>query len=239
MGLDFVVLMMDVEAWFGVRISDAQAERVRTMGDLFLFLLEHTRGEGPARCPTGQAFYHLRRVLTGELGVDRAQVRPATPLRDLVAAPARSTAWPQLEAALGLPGLPDPDPTPRGPTARGFGITLAAATAGAWLVYLLMVAMPGETMPIAIGLLIWVLVLVLVCELFGIFWLDGRVLRPVPIPTVRDVVMRLVARPSAATEPIAARVWASLVAIVSAHTGIPPHAIQPEYGWDELARRMG
>src|SRR5262249_18846998 len=152
---------------FGVTIPDARAEHLRTFGDLYAYLLERTQWKEPTPCPTSRAFYRLRRTLTGELGVERARVRPAALLRDLFPADSRGATWPRLAAALGLPGLPDPDPPPRGPSRRAFGITLAATTAGVWLVYLLLFLLPGDAVPVAVGFLLWFLYALLVCLLFG------------------------------------------------------------------------
>jgi hypothetical protein len=239
MGLDFFELLLDVERWFGITILDSPRERLDTIGDLYAFLLKHVGGERSEHCSTGQAFYLLRRVMIGELGVDRALVRPASHQRDLLPAQTPATAWPRLEAALGVSGLPNPDPPPRGPTARAFHIATAAVTIGAWLIYLLICIMPDGPAPVFVGALIWVLSLVLVGEVFGILWLDGRVISPVRIPKVRDLVLRVAAQPNGAlTDGRAARIWASLAAIISARTGIAAHEIHPDDGPDDLARRM-
>jgi hypothetical protein len=233
MYFDIVELVMDIEERFGVTISDERAARICTVGDLYAFLLGQTRQGAPTPCLTSQAFYRLRRTLTGELGVDRAGVRPATRLRDLFPPESRAAAWPRLAAALGLPSLPEPDPPPGGPTARSFGFWLGVATAGALLVQLLFCLVPGERMPVAVTLLIWLLALILVCEVFGILWIERRWLRPVPVPTVRDVVLRLTARDDSRRDTA---LWADLTAILSRHTGVPADRIWPEHRWDDLAR---
>jgi hypothetical protein len=233
MGLDIVELMMDIEERFGIRLSDDRAERMRTVSDLYVYLLARTHRIAPVPCPTSRAFYHLRRTLIGELGVDRARVRPSARLRDLLPAEARGTAGPRLAAALGLPDL---DPAPRGPTARAFRTALAAVTAGALLLHLLLNLLPGPPVPVAVTLLIWLLALLLVCELFGIFWLEWRCFNPVPVPKVQDLVVRLVARDrdryvdQDAVEPV----WADLVAILSEHTGVPGDQIRPEQRFEDL-----
>lgn len=38
MGLDIVEMVMEVEAVFGIEIPDADAERLRTVGDLYQYL---------------------------------------------------------------------------------------------------------------------------------------------------------------------------------------------------------
>src|SRR5262245_39463590 len=77
MGLDVIELIMDIEDRFSVSISDADAQRVSTVGDLYVFLLARTRWGADGPCPTGRACYRLRRTLTQQLGgPGPASVRP-------------------------------------------------------------------------------------------------------------------------------------------------------------------
>src|SRR6266852_2774557 len=141
MGLDIVELVMTVEEHFGVTIPDAEAQRILTVGELYVYLLERTRRDGRIPCPTSQAFYRLRRILTEELGVDRALVRPATQLRTLFPAGLRENALVWLADTLALPDLPDLDPAPRGPTGRSLKVAITWAAAAARLLSLLLFAL--------------------------------------------------------------------------------------------------
>jgi hypothetical protein len=238
---DMLESMMEIEERFGVTIPDERAEKFTTVGDLYLYLLGQTRRRARTPCPTSQAFYRLRRTLTGEFGVDRGRVRPATRLRALFPAAARSTTWPRLAAALGLPDLPD-WPRRRVPSARVFAITLAWAMAAWWLIYLLLLFFSGEDMPITFGLLIWFLVALLVCEGFGIAWIVGSLdyLGRIRVPRVRHLVVRLVLQQpdrnagTDAAEPSPRAVWADLVTILGAQTGGPAQEIRPEDRFTEL-----
>src|SRR5260221_11931140 len=84
MGLDVVEFVMEMEEHFGVVITDDQAWRMTTVGDLYAFLLAQDCRKASHQCPTSQAFYRLRRSLTGNLGIERSRVRPSAQLRDLV-----------------------------------------------------------------------------------------------------------------------------------------------------------
>ena len=241
MGLGIMELIMEIEEHFGVPIPDERAERILTVGDLYRYVLARTRRSLPTPCPTGQAFYRLRRTLTQEFGVDRVRVRPAARLRDLFPRASRGAAWPRLAAALGLANLPDPDPPrKRGPSARVFWIAIAAATAVAGLLYPVMLFFPDNdpTPPIVWGLIVWVGLLVLVCEFYGMFWF-ARYLEPRTIPCVRDLVVRLaVWRPDPTdAEPARAAVWADLTAILSRQTGVPADEIRPEQPFDDVFLR--
>jgi acyl carrier protein len=238
MGLDVVELIMDIEQHFGIRIPDADAERLYSVGDLYVYVLARTGRSDPVAfatpCPTSRAFYRVRRALTGELGVERSRVRPAVALRDLLPRETRPDGWSRLVAALRLQNPPDPDPPPRGPTWRVFWRAVGAATAAAWALYLLIYLLPGERTPVAIGFLFWFLSLLLVGELFGIFWLDGRFFNPAPVPKVRDLALRLAAWPGtpgaeeSPADSASAAVWTELTAILARHLGMQAESIRPE-----------
>jgi len=87
-GLDTVEFVMEIEATFGIRLLDAEAERVSTFGDLHALVLRKlVRG---ARCLTSAVFYRLRRALVTALAVERRAVRPAVSTETLVAAEGRA-----------------------------------------------------------------------------------------------------------------------------------------------------
>ncbi len=69
MGLDTVELAMEVEESFGITIPDGHACQMRTVGDLYLFILEETRDHrrGPDSCLTAATFYALRRCLASHI----------------------------------------------------------------------------------------------------------------------------------------------------------------------------
>jgi hypothetical protein len=241
MGLDVLELVMKIEERFGVTILDERAERITTVGELYVFLLEQGRKNAPTPCPTSRAFYRLRRALVADAGVDRAQVRPAVAVRDLFPAEVRPTAWPRLAATLGLTSPPDIDPPLRGPTWRAFRITLAAAMAVPLVLLLPFRLVPGDNSPLLLEVGLSLLVGLGVCFLFGVLWVDRRYLRPALVPRVRDLALSLAAqdvgRPDEGQTDSPAEVWANLVAVLSDHTGVPADQIRPEHNFGEdLAR---
>jgi hypothetical protein len=189
---DIVRMIMEVEQRFDVTIPDEQAERMVTVGDLYLYLLRKTRRTTQTPCPTSQAFYRLRRTLMAEFSVDRGQVRPATRLCKLFPAANRRATWPRLAAALGLPHLSDL-PTRYVPSARAFGICFALVTAAWWLLGSIPLLVSGDTFAIAYGLIIWFLLALLVWQWYGILWVAGALnyLVRIRIPNVRHLVIRL------------------------------------------------
>lgn len=234
--MDIVPVIAEVEERFGVTIRDERAWPT-TVGDLYLYLLGQARQHPHGPCPTGQAFYRLRRTLTAEFAVDPRRVRPATLLCDLFPAASRGATWPRLAAALGLPELPEL-PRRRAPSARALRITLAAVTAAWWLLYPILVLVTGDAFSLTYALVIWSLLALLVGEFFGIFWVAGFVdyLERVRVPQVRHLVIRLAiqADRSGGGEPTPRVVWEDLVDLVAAQAGVPVHEIHPEQRFGDL-----
>jgi hypothetical protein len=237
---DIAATMMEVEQHFGVTIPDERACLMNTFGDLYLYLLGRSRRRAQGPCPTGQAFYRLRRALTGEFGMDRERVRHGSRLCDLFPTAARRTTWPRLAAALGLPDLPEL-PRRRGPSARTFRLIAAWVTAAWWILCPIFALVTGDESMLSPWyiLLVWFLLMVLVCEMVGLFWAAGWIdyRERVRVPQVRHLVVRLALRqtdPSAAGEPTPQRVWADLVAIFARQAGLSAQEIHPEMRFSDL-----
>ena len=85
MGLETVELVMEIEDEFSIKISDSDAEKMRTVGDLVYLVLRLVNE--PARpvesCPTASRFYRIRRGLIAA-GVPRATVTPRASIGELV-----------------------------------------------------------------------------------------------------------------------------------------------------------
>jgi hypothetical protein len=234
--MDIVPVITEVEESFGITISEERAWPV-TVGDLYLCVLGKVQ-PAQAPCPTSQAFYRLRRTLTGQFGVDRGRVRPTTRLRDLFPDASRGADWPRLASALGLPGLPEL-PRRRVPSARAFRMSLAGVTLAWWLLYPILLLVTGDEFSVAYGLLIWFLLALMVCEWFGILWVAGSLdyLQRVRVPQVRHLVIHLAVQQvdlSSAGDCTARRVWEELVNIIAAQAGVPEQEIHPELGFSDL-----
>jgi hypothetical protein len=103
---DLMAMVIGVEAKFGLTIPDAEAEKIRTMGQLYDYVLARVaRGQAQV-CVTSAAFYRLRRALGEVCGVPRERVRPEARLEDLVPLHDRPRAWRELRARLSNLHLP-------------------------------------------------------------------------------------------------------------------------------------
>ena len=103
---DLMAMVMGVEEKFDLTIPDAEAEKIRTMGQLYDYVMARVaRGQAQV-CVTSAAFYRLRRALGEVCGVPRERVRPEARLEDLVPLHDRPRAWRELRARLSNLHLP-------------------------------------------------------------------------------------------------------------------------------------
>jgi hypothetical protein len=234
MGLDMVEFVMEIEEHFCVVITDDQAWRITTVGDLYAFLLAQDCRKASLPCPTSHAFYRLRRTLIGNLGIERSRVRPSTQLRDLVPGEAVAATWHRLSGVLSPLEVPDPDPNPppRWPTVRSLRIALFLNAAWASLVFVLLLILNERLLLSAVVALGWWLEgSLLVVLLWRAFWSKDR---SVPIPRVSDLVLQMAAQnaepdPNRTTGRAPETVWTEMTAIISRTFGMPAHEIRPEY----------
>lgn len=84
MGLDGVELVMEFENEFELVISNDDAERMRTVGDVIAFIADTRELSFVRECPTTHVFYSIRRELMDLFGLDRKQIRPSTRISKLL-----------------------------------------------------------------------------------------------------------------------------------------------------------
>lgn len=105
MGLDAVELVMAVEEKFGISITDEEATRAVTVGDLKCLVrakLDVTDGDG---CLTQRAFHLIRKKAIAEFGVLRRNLKPDTTLDTVVPESTRRESWQNFQVALGVTGF--------------------------------------------------------------------------------------------------------------------------------------
>jgi hypothetical protein len=74
MGLDSVELIMEVETAFDIRISDPEAEKIITVGDLYETVWKYIRQEPDGRCTSQMLFYMIRRKMVESLELARNNI---------------------------------------------------------------------------------------------------------------------------------------------------------------------
>jgi acyl carrier protein len=80
MGLESVILLLDVEKHFGIDIDDDEASRIFTVGDLAAVVAAKLGDASTAN----SVFAELARVIAESSGVEREKIRPSARIvRDL------------------------------------------------------------------------------------------------------------------------------------------------------------
>lgn len=75
MGLDSVEILVKVENTFGIQISNADAERLITVGDYHYTVWKYIGGRKSLKCPSQQMFYKLRKSFAGTLNFPAGDLR--------------------------------------------------------------------------------------------------------------------------------------------------------------------
>lgn len=107
MGLDSVDLVLAVEEEFDLTISDAEASRCRTPGDIIAIITDRMLPTGRPTCRSQAAFHRLRRSLGSVLGVPRNAVKLNAPIDRWLPTHARRQAWDQLRTEVGSRRWPE------------------------------------------------------------------------------------------------------------------------------------
>lgn len=108
MGLDSVELLMSTEDAFQIHITDEEANKILTVGDLYNLIInkievqEHNRKS----CLTSAAFYRIRRALCEVMNLRRGDIRPATNLSSIVPLKRRRHNWKRFQDEVGLNKVP-------------------------------------------------------------------------------------------------------------------------------------
>src|SRR5215204_1231033 len=100
MGLDGVEMVIATEERFGITISDAEAEAIRTPGMLIDLVVSKVQLSSERYCRSQRAFYLLRRALHSSFGIDRGSIRPDSPVRTLSVGAPPEIFWPKLQASV-------------------------------------------------------------------------------------------------------------------------------------------
>jgi acyl carrier protein len=107
MGLDLVILEMEIEKQFGVNLPGPGGQRIHTVGDLYEYLLDQRTRSLAGVCPSAAAFYHARRALCMLFGTTRRDVCPSSAVEELIPVKDRRWHWRRFCAALRPFILPD------------------------------------------------------------------------------------------------------------------------------------
>ncbi len=102
MGLDSVEILVNVENAFGITISNYEAEKIVTVGDIHNVVWRNVQGRQSMRCRSQQLFYKLRYLLINKFQVPREAMEPEASLNDIFPKKNRRLKYHRLQKELQL-----------------------------------------------------------------------------------------------------------------------------------------
>ncbi|TRZ42191.1 phosphopantetheine-binding protein [Robertkochia solimangrovi] len=99
MGLDSVELVMSVEKKFGIRIPDADCEKIYTVQDFADTVYKMISIHSTEKCLTQIIFYRISKAFEN-LELSKQEIKPNTKLSDLLTQSELKTNWNRLGAEL-------------------------------------------------------------------------------------------------------------------------------------------
>lgn len=102
MGLDSVELLYTVEKHFKIRISDREAEQIRTVEDFADCVAKYININSDSVCKSQYLFYMLKTYFADLYSFDKNKFLPSTLLDDIFPMDSRQERWNKLSDDLGL-----------------------------------------------------------------------------------------------------------------------------------------
>lgn len=100
MGLDGVELILNVEETFAISISDDEAERIVTAGDLYQCVLSKFGDGRSTECLSQGVFYAIRKVLDQQFNISRAEITLTKKLDEIFPVQKRISDWQRFAEGL-------------------------------------------------------------------------------------------------------------------------------------------
>jgi acyl carrier protein len=102
MGLDSVEILVNVENAFGITISNYEAEKISTVGDIHNVVWRNVQGRQSMRCRSQQLFYKLRYILINRYKVPGEVIEPDASLNNIFPKKNRRLKYHKLQKELQL-----------------------------------------------------------------------------------------------------------------------------------------
>jgi acyl carrier protein len=102
MGLDSVEMLVNVEKAFGITISNFEAEKITTVGDIHTIVWRNVQGRQSMRCKSQQLYYKLRYTLINKFMVAKHDAELSASLNDIFPQTNRRLLYRNLEKELQL-----------------------------------------------------------------------------------------------------------------------------------------
>lgn len=102
MGLDSVEILVNVENAFGITISNYEAEKISTVGDIHNVVWRNVQGRQSMRCRSQQLFYRLRYILINKFNATHEGIFPEASLDKVFPKNNRRLKYHRLQKELNL-----------------------------------------------------------------------------------------------------------------------------------------
>lgn len=102
MGLDSVEILVNVENAFGITISNYEAEKITTVGDIHNVVWRNVQGRQSMRCRSQQLFYRLRYILINKFNATHEGIVPGASLNKVFPKNNRRLKYHRLQKELNL-----------------------------------------------------------------------------------------------------------------------------------------
>ncbi|OQP65939.1 hypothetical protein A3860_15225 [Niastella vici] len=134
MGLDSVEILVNVENAFGITISNFEAEKIATVGDIHSIVWRSVQGRQSMRCKSQQLYYKLRHILITKFRVHKDTIELNASLNEIFPLMNRRLLYRKLEKEVQLKLPPLVLPPVWENTLRITGFVLIAGTLACSLV---------------------------------------------------------------------------------------------------------
>ena len=110
MGLDSVELVIAVEEIFEISIEDEDAGMMRTVDDLYEYVIKVLNADSKESCLSSIAFYKTRKMIIKYLDITRNNIKPTTKVKSVFRERDIREQWTLIEKKMGieLPSLNRP-----------------------------------------------------------------------------------------------------------------------------------
>ena len=215
MGLDSVELVMEVEEHFGISISNEEAERIRTVGDLVEICRMHIASVVADGDTHMRKFLALRNEVRHFMSDSQLRLQPKTRIVDVVPWQMRQAFWRRLETLIGV----SPPWLERPPEVR-WAVTIGIIATGV----VCLLPPHGGIVFAAVGVVVATLGLLAIT-------LPFQTVPPKTLATFGDITRRMVggtsaSRPYANADPAA--ILAELRPIIAEQLGVDEKLVVPE-----------
>lgn len=102
MGLDSVEILVNVENAFGITISNYEAEKIATVGDIHNVVWRSLQGRQSMRCKTQQLFYKFRYILAVKFNIPKETIELDASLNEIFPTTNRRLLYRKLEKEIQL-----------------------------------------------------------------------------------------------------------------------------------------